>query len=64
MWFKENGICQWSEYFEHHLRREFEEVIKNGYLFVLKENNNIIAGFELSTDSKYWKDDLTKALYI
>lgn len=63
-WFRENQINQWSKYLEHHPRKEFEDVIKNGYYFVLKENDNIIAGFEISTDSKYWKDDITKAYYI
>lgn len=31
----------------------------------LKEkNNNIIAGFELSSNSKYWNDNTTEAYYI
>ena len=63
-WFKENRISQWSKYLEHHPKKEFEKIIKNGYYFILKENANIIAGFELSTDSKYWEDDITKAYYI
>ena len=64
VWFKENQINQWSKYLEHHPREEFEDVIRNGYYFVLKENDNIIAGFELSTDSKYWNDVSTNAYYI
>jgi len=63
-WFKENQINQWSKYLEHHPKEEFEDIIKNGYYFVLKENDNIIAGFELSTDSKYWNDEATNVYYI
>lgn len=63
-WFKENQIKQWSKYLEHHPKEEFEDIITSGYYFVLKENGNIIAGFELSTDSKYWNDKTTNAYYI
>lgn len=63
-WFKENKIKQWSKYLEHHPREEFEKIINTGYYFVIKENGNIISGFELSTDSKYWRDDFTDAYYI
>ena len=63
-WFKEKEIKQWSKYLEHHPKEEFIDVINNSNYFILKENNNIIAGFELSTDSKYWKDEITKAYYI
>lgn len=63
-WFKEKGIKQWGKYLEHHPKEEFENVIKNGYFFTLKQKGKIIAGFELSTDSKYWRDDETQAYYI
>ena len=64
IWFKEKGIRQWGKYLEHHPKEEFEDVIRNGYFFTLKQDNEVIAGFELSTDSKYWNDDTTKAYYI
>lgn len=63
-WFKEKQIEQWGEYLEQHPKSEFEEIISKGYYFILEKNNEIIAGFELSTDSKYWSDDNTKAYYI
>ena len=63
-WFKEKEIKQWSKYLEHHPKEEFIDVINNSNYFILKKNNEIIAGFELSTDSKYWKDEKTKAYYI
>lgn len=63
-WFKEKEINQWSKYFEHHPKSEFAEVIIKGDYYILEKNNEIIAGFELSTDSKYWNDDKTKAFYL
>ncbi len=63
-WFKEKEIKQWSKYLEHHPKDEFIDVINNSNYFILKENNEIIAGFELSTDSKYWNDEKAKAYYI
>lgn len=63
-WFKEKGIKQWGKYLEHHPKSEFEDGIKNGYYFILEKDNEIISGFELSTDSKYWNDENTKAYYI
>lgn len=63
-WFKEKEIKQWSKYLEHHSKEEFVDTINNSNYFILKENDKIIAGFELSTDSKYWNDLKTKAYYI
>ena len=63
-WFKEKGIKQWSKYLEHHPKEEFIDVIENGYFFIIKEKDNIIGGFELSTNRKYLRDDLTDAYYI
>ena len=63
-WFRENEIKQWSRYLENHSKSEFEEVISKGNYFILENNNKIIVGFELSTDSKYWNDSKTKAYYI
>lgn len=63
-WFKEKEIKQWSKYLEHHPKDEFIDVINNSNYFILKENNEIIAEFELSTDSKYWKDEKTQSYYI
>lgn len=63
-WFQEHEIKQWRKYLDHHPREEFEDVIKNGYFFTLKQNNKIIACFELSTNSKFWNDEYTSAYYI
>lgn len=57
-------IKQWGKYLEHHPKSEFEEVICKRNYFILERNNEIVAGFELSTDSKYWDDNKTKAYYI
>lgn len=62
-WFKDNNIKQWGEYFNYHPKDEFEKIINDGNYYVLKDSSNIIAGFELSTDSKYWKDNVTKVGY-
>jgi len=64
LWFKENDIDQWTKYLEQHPKAEFEETIKNSNYFILKANNKIIASFEVSTDSKLWKDNTTEAYYI
>lgn len=63
-WFKENKIKQWSKYLEHHPREEFEDIINNGYYFILKQDDIIVAGVEVSPDSKYWEDEITDAYYI
>lgn len=63
-WFKENDIRQWSKYLEHHPKSEFEETINSKNYYIIKQNNEIVAGFELSTDSKYWNDNITSAYYI
>jgi len=63
-WFKENSIKQWSRYLENHPRSEFVEAINNKNYYIIKQDNEIIAGFELSTNSKDWNDDTTPAYYI
>lgn len=63
-WFKDKKINQWSKYLEHHPRKEFQKAIKEGYFFLLKKNKKIIACFELSYDSKYWKDSNSQVIYI
>lgn len=63
-WFKNNGIKQWSKYLEHHPKDEFLQSIQAQTYYILEKNNHIIAGFELSTDSKYWEDNVTLAFYI
>ena len=63
-WFKENNIKQWSRYLENHPKSEFIEAIENNNYYIIKENNEIVAGFELSTNSKDWNDDITPAYYI
>ena len=63
-WFKENNIKQWSKYLNNHPISEFEEAINNNYYYVIKDNEEIIAGFEMSTNNKEWNDDNTSAYYI
>lgn len=61
-WFKENNIKQWSRYIVRH-EREFPIAIKNKNYYILKKNNEIIAGFEISNNSGYFEDN-GKSLYL
>lgn len=63
-WFKDNNIKQWSKYLNNHPKSEFEKAINNGNYYIVKQNDEIVAGFELSTNSKDWNDDTTPAYYI
>ena len=63
-WFKDNNIKQWNKYLINHPKSEFENAINNKNYYIVKNNGEIIAGFEVSTDSKDWKDDITPAYYI
>lgn len=63
-WFKEKEIKQWTKYLKHHPKEEFMDIINKGCYFIIKENSNIISGFELSTNSKYWRDNFADAYYI
>lgn len=63
-WFKENNIKQWGNYLNNQLISEFEEDINNKNYYIIKDNDKIIAGFEMSTNSKEWKDNSTLAYYI
>ena len=64
IWFKENGIKQWSNYLINHPKEQFIQVIKKGDFYVLKKDNEIVAGFELSTDSHFWNDNESNAYYL
>ena len=63
-WFRDNNIKQWSKYLNNHPKSEFEKAINNGSYYIVKQNDEIVAGFELSTNSKDWNDDTTPAYYI
>ena len=63
-WFKDNNIKQWTRYLSNHPKSEFEEAISNKNYYIVKDSGKIIAGFELSTNSKDWKDSITLAYYI
>lgn len=63
-WFKDNDIIQWRKYLINHPKSEFVELINSKNYYVIKNNDEIIGGFEISTDSKEWKDDITPAYYI
>lgn len=63
-WFKENGINQWSKYLTNHPKEQFIKAIKNGNFYILKKDNEIIAGFEISTDSNFWNDNRPNAYYL
>lgn len=61
-WFKENNIKQWSRYIIRH-ESEFPIAIKNKNYYILKKNDEIIAGFELSNNPGYFKDN-GESLYL
>lgn len=63
-WFKQNNINQWLKYFELHSKLEFSDIIQNSNYFVMVQNNKIIAGFEVSCDSKYWRDYSNDSYYL
>ena len=48
-WFKDNNIKQWSKYLTNHPKSEFEEAINNKNYYIIKNNDKIVAGFEVST---------------
>lgn len=62
-WFEDNGISQWQNYLENHPREEFITAIKNSNFYLLKKDNEIVAGFELSDKNSFWEDD-KNAYYI
>lgn len=61
-WFKENNIKQWSRYLIRH-ENEFPIAIKNQNFFILKKNNKIIAGFQLSNNPGHFEDN-GESLYL
>lgn len=65
-WIILNNINQksWKVFFENHPKSEFIKDINQKRYYIIKENNKIIGGFELSTNSKLWKDDYTPAYYL
>ena len=63
-WFKKNNIKQWSKYFENHPISEFKEAINKKEYYIIKQNNEIIAGFELTSDNRNLDHDNVSAYYI
>lgn len=63
-WFKKNNINQWKNYLERHPQEEFIKEIEHGNYFILKKDEKVIAGFKMSTESKYWNDDASESYYI
>lgn len=61
-WFKNNNIKQWSNYITRH-KSEFPISINNRNYYILKKYNEIIAGFELSSNSGNFIDN-GESLYL
>lgn len=61
-WFKENNIKQWTRYIIRH-ENEFPIAIENKNYYILKKNNEIIAGVEISNNPGYFEDN-GEALYL
>ncbi|MCI8641183.1 MAG: GNAT family N-acetyltransferase [Clostridia bacterium] len=64
IWFKENGIKQWSKYLSNHPKEQFIQAIEKRNYYILKKDNEIIAGFEISTQSDSWNDNKSNAYYL
>ena len=61
-WFKENNIKQWSKYLIRH-KDEFPILIQDKKYYILKKENEIIAGFELSNNPGNFMDN-QESLYL
>lgn len=65
IWFAENKIEQWSDnFFSKFTPEALKDIINNENYFILIKDNNVIAGFELTTDSSYWDENVTPAYYV
>lgn len=64
IWFKEKGIKQWSKYLSNHPKEQFIQAIEKGNYYILKKDNEIIAGFEISTYSNFWNDNKSNSYYL
>lgn len=63
-WFKDNNIKQWTRYIQNHPIEEFIEVINNKEYYIVKNNEEIIGGFQFTNKLKEWENDCKKAIYI
>lgn len=63
-WFEDNEINQWSQYLKNHPKSEFIEIIEKENYFILVKDNQLIAAFELSERTNFWKDKDANAYYI
>lgn len=59
-WFIDNKIKQWF----NHKEEDIKETIKNGNLFCIKKDEEVIACFELSLNDKYFDDSNKDAYYV
>lgn len=62
IWFKDNNIKQWSKYLIRH-ESEFPVSIENKNYYILKKDNEIIAGFELCNNPGSFIDN-NESLYL
>ena len=63
-WFKQKQINQWQKYLEHHNKDEFLQAIKRRELFAIYKNKEIVACFEVSKESRFWKENVNDSYYI
>ena len=63
-WFKEKEIKQWSKYLSNHPKEQFIQAIEKGNYYILKKDNEIIAGFEISKYSNFWNDTKSNSYYL
>lgn len=63
-WFKEKQIKQWNNYLKSHPVADFEKAIRTQNYYIMRDHGTIIAGFELSIDSKLWKEESEDVYYI
>ena len=63
IWFEKQKINQWKDYFNANPIEKFISAIANQTYYVLKQKDQIVGAFELSTNNVPWDDEIN-ALYI
>ncbi len=63
IWFEKQKINQWKDYFNANPIEKFISAIANQTYYVLKQKDQIVGAFELSTNNVPWDDEIND-LYI
>lgn len=63
-WFKWKKISQWNSYLINHQPDEFLKHVIDGEYYVVEKDDEIIAGFVINEDAKYWDDQSKDSYYL